>query len=104
MADLLVLPRPAESLQNGADFSGKTCNTLGLPKRKEWPQCHKEQLARMPEPPLPKEKNRATCPDHQIVKRERVKMSESCTLIREKGIREGAWRGKVDSTVKEDRF
>ena len=24
MADLLVLPRPAKSLQNGADFSGKT--------------------------------------------------------------------------------
>ena len=59
MADLLVLPRPAESLQNGADFSGKTCNTLGLPKRKEWPQCHKEQLARMPEPPLPKEKKQS---------------------------------------------
>ena len=24
MADLLVLPRPAKSLQNGAGFSGKT--------------------------------------------------------------------------------
>ena len=24
MADLLVLPRPAKSVQNGADFSGKT--------------------------------------------------------------------------------
>ena len=24
MADLLVLPRPAKSMQNGADFSGKT--------------------------------------------------------------------------------
>ena len=38
MADLLVLPRPAKSLQNGAGFSRKTC----LLKRKEWPQCHRE--------------------------------------------------------------
>ena len=34
MADLLVLPRPAKSVQNGAGFSGM--------KRKEWPQYHRE--------------------------------------------------------------
>ena len=45
MAALLVLPRPAKSVQNGAGFSGKwrkNWNILGLPKRKEWPQCHRE--------------------------------------------------------------
>ena len=56
MADLLVLPIPAKSVQNGAGFSGKNLNILGLPKRKEWPQCHREQLARMTKPPLPKGK------------------------------------------------
>ena len=30
----------AKSLQNGAGSKGKT-SKLGLPKRKEWPRCHK---------------------------------------------------------------
>ena len=37
MADLLVLPQPAESLQDSAE----NLNKLGLPKRKELPRCHK---------------------------------------------------------------
>ena len=41
VAGLLVLPRPAKSVQNGTGISGKTC-ILDLPKRKEWPQCHRE--------------------------------------------------------------
>ena len=36
MADLLVLPEPAESMQNG-----KNLNKLGLRKKKDWPYCHK---------------------------------------------------------------
>ena len=34
----------------------KNLSIQGLPKRKEWPQCHREreQLASTPEPPLPK--------------------------------------------------
>ena len=39
MADLLVLPRPEQSLQNGAGFSGKIFSKLGLLKRKRWPRC-----------------------------------------------------------------
>ena len=51
----------------------------------------KEQLARAA---LSKRKrNRAVSPDHQIVKWERIKVSESRTLESEKGIRAGAWRG-----------
>ena len=51
----------------------KNLSILGLPKRKEWPQCHRErereQLARAPQPPLSKGKrNRAVCPKHQIMK------------------------------------
>ena len=64
MADLLVLPRPAESLQDGADFSGKTY-ILGLPKRKRWPQCYKEST---PEPPLPrgKQNHLSRLPDREV--------------------------------------
>ena len=42
MADLLVLPRPAKSVHNGASFSGKNLNILGLSKKIEWSQCHRE--------------------------------------------------------------
>ena len=57
MADLLVLPRPAKSVQNGAGFSGKT-GTYWACRKKEsgLSATEREQLARTPEPPLPKEK------------------------------------------------
>ena len=49
-----------------------------------------EQLASVPEPPSPKAKrNRAICPEDQIMRGERVKVSESITLARERKIR---WR------------
>ena len=44
-----------------------------------------EQLASTPEPPLPKKRNRAVSPEHQIVRGERVKVSEHRTLARERG-------------------
>ena len=55
MASLLVLPRPAESLQNGACFGNKTrTGTAEKERVASVPQC--EQLASRPEPPLPKGK------------------------------------------------
>ena len=49
-----------------------------------------------PEPTLPKRKGtgKGKGPEHQIVKGERVKVSKSPTLARERRIRAGAWRGK----------
>ena len=35
VADLLVLPRPAKSMQNGTGFQQRNLNKLGLLKRKE---------------------------------------------------------------------
>ena len=54
MADLLVLPRPAKSVQNGQALAEKlkhtgpaeTVRVASVPQRK--------QLASTPEPPLPK--------------------------------------------------
>ena len=44
---------------------------------------------------FPKRKrNRAVCPEDQIARCERVKMSEGHTLARDRGIRAEAWRGK----------
>ena len=65
----------------------------------------REQLASTPEPLCQEEKkNRAVSSEHQIVRRERVKVSESRTLARKRVIRARAWRGNGDSTVKEGRF
>ena len=45
MADLLlllVLPRPAKTLAQWRRLQQKNLNILGLLKREEWPQCHRE--------------------------------------------------------------
>ena len=56
----------------------------------------REQLARTPEPPLPKRKG--TEPSVQSTRSwgggERVKVGESRTLARKRGITAGAWSGK----------
>ena len=73
----------------------KNLSILGLPKRKEWPQCHREsswQERRSRPCQKKKEKSRQSkVPDREG---ERVKLSESRTLARETGIRARAWRGK----------
>ena len=38
------------------------------------------------------------------MRKERVKVGESRTLARERGIKAGAWRGNVDSTVNKGRM
>ena len=60
VGDLSMLLRPAESLQNGAGFSGKTRNKLGLPKKERVASApQSEQLGRTPKPLLPRKTNRA---------------------------------------------
>ena len=41
-----------------------------------------------------RKRNKADCPKYQIMREERVKMGESHTLVRERGIRARAWNGK----------
>ena len=55
----------------------------------------REQLARMPEPPLPKGKrNRAVCPEYQIMRGESQGGRELHLGESEGRIRARAWRGK----------
>ena len=54
--DLLVLPRPAKSVQNGADFSEKLEHTGPAKKERVVSVPQREQLASTPEPLLPKGK------------------------------------------------
>ena len=48
----------------------KNWNILGLPKRKEWPQCHRERaVGKNAGAALTKRKrNRAVCPEYQIMR------------------------------------
>ena len=41
-----------------------------------------------------RKKNRAVCLEYQIMREEKVKVGESRTLARKRGIRAGAWSGK----------
>ena len=76
---------------------------LGLLKRKEWPQCQKA-VGRYARAAFAKRK-RAISPGYHIVRWERVKVSESRTLARERGRSEQKLvEERVDSTVKEGRF
>ena len=86
-------------------FQRKNFNILGLPKRKEWSQCHKESNRQERRSPLAKRKrNRAVCPKHQIMRGKRVKVGESCNLAREGGSEREHGEEWVDSTVNEGRF
>ena len=89
IADLLVLPRPAKSLQNDVGFSGKLEPTAPKKKKIVASVSQREQLSSRPELFLPKPKGTEPfiCPEHQIVKWERVKVSKNCTLAREMEIR-----------------
>ena len=52
MADLLVLPRPAKSVQNGAALVVKLEHTGPAEKERVASVPQREQLASMPEMPL----------------------------------------------------
>ena len=90
MSDLLVLQRPAESLQNSAGFREKLEHTGPVEKERVASVLQSEQLAMMPEPPLPKGKGTEPSIHRKIVRWERVEVSESCTLLRKRKLRAGA--------------
>ena len=84
----------------------KHLSILGLPKRKEWSQCHRESSwQECCSRPCQKEKEQSyqfKAPDHEW---ERVKVGESLTLAREReGSEQEHEEERVDSTVKEGRF
>ena len=62
--------------------------------------AEKERVASVPQRAVGKyaraafAQKKAVCPKYHIVREERVKVSKSRTLAREKGIRARAWRGK----------
>ena len=106
MADFMVLPRPAKSVQNGAGFSGKTGTNWPCRKGKSGLSATERAVGKNAGAALAKSKrNRAVCPEYQIMRGERVKVGESRTLARVRGGSEREHREeRVDSTVNEGRF
>ena len=95
MADFMVLPRPAMSVQNGAGFSGKTGAYWACSKGKSGLSATERAVGKNAGAAFAKSKrNRAVCPKHQIMKGERVKVGDSRTLARGRRIRARAWSGK----------
>ena len=95
MADFMVLPRPAKSVQNGAGFSGKTRTYWACQKGKSGLSATERAVGKNAGAALAKRKrNRAVCPEYQVMRGQRVKVGESCTLARVRGIRARAWRAK----------
>ena len=78
-----------------AQASAEKLEHTGPAERKEWPQCHREsswQERRSRLCQKGKEQSRQSrVPDHEG---ERVKVCESRTLARVRGIRARAWSGK----------
>ena len=93
MADFMVLPKPAKSVQNGAGFSGKTQTCWAYRKGKSGLSATKRAIGKYAGAAFAK-RNRAVCPKHQIMRGERVKVGESRTLARKSGIRARALSGK----------
>ena len=88
MADLLVLPRPARSVQNNAGFSGETSTYWACQEGKSGLGAIERAVGKNAEAALAKRKrNRAVSPEYQIMREERLKMSKSRTLVSEKKIR-----------------
>ena len=91
-----IAPRLASSSAEWRRLQRKNLSMLGLLKRKEWPQCHRESSwqERRSRPCQKKKKQSrlSRVPGHGG---ERVKVGESRTLAREKRIRARARRGKV---------
>ena len=91
MADLLVLPRPARSVQNNAGFSGETSAYWACREGKSGLGATERAVGKYVRAALAKRKrNRAVSPEYQIMREERVKVSESRTLARKRGIGAGA--------------
>ena len=85
-----------------AQVSAKKLEHTG-PDEKEWPQCHRKRAVGEYAKPALAKRNKAVCPEYQIVKGERVKMNVNRILARKRGSEQQHEEERVDSTVNEGR-
>ena len=104
VADLLVLPRP--KLTDWRRLQQKNLCILGLLKRKEWLQCHRENSWQIRQSRLCLKKKKQNClskvPDREVGESQGEREPH---LGEKEGNQNGSMNSKgVDSTVKEGRF
>ena len=105
MADLLVLPRPAKSVQNGAGFSGKTGAYWACRKGKSGLSATERAVGKNAGAAFAKRKgNRAVSPEHQIMRGGESQGGREPHLVERGGSEREHGKERVDSTVKEGRF
>ena len=105
MADLLVLRRAANSVHNGAGFSGKTRTYWACRKGKSGLSATERAVGKYARAAFAKKKrNRAVSPEYQIVRGESQGEREPHLEEREGDQSESKRKKGVDSTVKEGRF
>ena len=105
MADLMVLPRPAKSVQNGAGFSGKTGTYWACRKRKSGLSATERAGGKNAGAAFAKRKrNRAVCPEYQIMRGGESRWARAAPWrVRGRSEREHE-EERVDFTAKEGRF
>ena len=95
MADLLVLLRSAKSVQNGTGFSRETGRYWACRKGKSGLSATERVVGKNAGAALAKKEKEQSrlsrVPDHEGGESQG---GESRTLVRKRGIRAGAWRGK----------
>ena len=89
-----MLPRPAKSVQNGTTSVEKLEHTVPAEKESDLGATEKAVGNYTRAAFAKRRRNRAVCPEYQIMRGERVKVGKNCTLARERGIKARAWRGK----------
>ena len=84
----------------------KNLNILGLSKRKEWPQCHRERaVGKNAGVALAKRKrNRAVSPEHQIMRGRESRLARAAPWRVRGGSEREHGVERVDSTVNKGRF
>ena len=106
MADLMVLPRPAKSVQNGAGFNGKTGTYWASRKGKSGLSATNRAVGNNARAAFAKRKrNRAVSPEHQIMRGRESRWARAAPWReRERASEREHGKKRVNSTVNEGRF
>ena len=105
MADFMVLPRPAKSVQNGSGFSGETGTYWACRKGKSGLSATEKAVGKNAGAALAKRKsNRAVCPEYQIMRGRESRWARTAPWRERGGSEREHGVERVDSAVNEGRF
>ena len=105
MADFMVLPRPAKSVQEGAGFSGKTGIYWACQKGKSGLSATERAGGKDARAALAKRKsNRAVCPEYQVMRGRESRWARAAPWQERGGLEQEHGEERVGSMVNEGRL